>query len=327
MPTSGDSDRESRPYAEYKLQPVPINDRVVGWWAEDHLDENLRFLRNFEVDFFSQIAKQLSTPDDGKMASASAMHVRLLRDQSFETMFALLLSLLQAPQGTVLWLYRYRTEDLVGDIKRLRTGHRFLTQYGYVETSLAQLVVDLHRLVQFDDADVQQRSEDFFSRFLERASEEFTDLVNRRESNAIKHGLRMRGTGQIKVRFGEFELTGSDTGGAHITFRSPQGHASHFSSIFHLVSWSTASMINQIEAAEGLIDNIIRALKGANGEDEVVGWFVPTNESAFDDCWVQTATFSRASGGADIDFAGADLPTPSKLKKLCESGWWRSRFQ
>lgn len=137
---------------------------------------------------------ELAAPKEGEdICYSRVLFVRQALSQAEEHLFALIFAFLQAPHCPDLWLYQYKTEDLVELINKVERSEDFLSRVKLTENSWPAickilwpgLPEDRYRLTAL---------------ILSRMARHFVSPFGRDEYNSIKHGMRLDLGGQ-KISF------------------------------------------------------------------------------------------------------------------------------
>lgn len=310
--------------------PVPIADRVLALWTIDPLGKTRSFLASLDPGHFLIVADAVATLDGKALEHTAATHIRMLRDQAAEMLFALIAAAIQSPAGVILWLDQYRNDELdtvIGgfcDRKPVRTttGTRAL---GWDDVAAE---VTQH----FAATEARDKYRDLHARFWRRLAKEFLDPIARKEFACLKHGLRVsQGGCEIAitpeitpgVRNPEAPSSvvhGSGFGSGFYVAERIESHRLHYHLTHHHRHWTPSSLLLQLDLIVNSIRNLILHLGVVNGRVGPVHWGYPTDDSVFQECWRNDGNGLLSSSMSEWVFdAKVPLASKEELIALCEA--------
>lgn len=291
---------------------VPIGNKVVCWWSHGHSHENLNYLRSIHSDYFSSVAAVLMQ-HDLKANPSLAIHLRTLRDTAAEMLFALLASYVQQPFATCAWMSLYKTADLDGFLDHVFCVEEALTYRGMKEVRWSAILNDLISNMIHHDIEHKTEIVGRFASFVEKLHCEYVDPVNRNEHNCIKHGVRAKAHGGMKVSFGKStdeqsgsnEIRSAGYGTSTYRFNLAWGKRGNYTITNSHNTWCALAIYDQICIINSLVIGLLMVLRDINGEsiDEV--WLLPSDMTIFDRCWSQTGSLFSIENGIKLD----DIPS------------------
>lgn len=257
-----------------------VGDSPYCIWGRDLPDQNMRFLKSLDPEFFSHMAEVHGTAlneDHGKKHSALAL--RLFYSHALETMLSLLCAAAQAPDCVVGWICLYREEHLKAILNAFSMGSTIPFRLKLEEVTWEGLSRAIHSFLDLEDKEKEGVIKKGFARFWGHAAHAYTNEKNRLEYNSIKHGLRAR-SGGYTLRIRREKSLGVPDPDAPIRTVA----ASEFGSSFYVperiddskinlslrhyaVNWRPQGLIDGLILASMSIANIVGFLQAINGVD------------------------------------------------------------
>lgn len=156
-------------------------------WGFDLKGRNREYLANFDVDFFDyNMGRHLDTDDELRASVALQMSLH----HSIETFFALVGSLVQAPDCTYAWLSMYSNHSLRALTQRISsedpTIESVLINQSLTWESIAKIVFARY----LPGTEKQARTITDFATLWHRLAHILLDKNERDQYNAMKHGMR-----------------------------------------------------------------------------------------------------------------------------------------
>lgn len=251
--------------------PIFIGNRGLYFWDTDASGTNRRFLEGIDSDYYRE-ASQLIDPDQGEeYASRHSTLVRSLYLQSSETLFSLLMSLIQANLYPAGWLLCYQTRELRKLMEQINRHNAIPVSQKPPKVGWAGI---LHLILDRSPELNPQEASDLAAmngKTIGRIASDFLQPATIDEYNSIKHGLRTR-RGGFELRFAPTppdgsaiaeedyrSLGGQKTGSSFPVTHDLEGgrkkidrHLVHTS-----VNWNLESLVHRIEFMSYWIHNCI----------------------------------------------------------------------
>ena len=307
-----------------------VGDEPYCLWESDVGERTRDFLHGLDAEFFSYVLQAHMAAVDEKRASVA---IRLALHHGTETLFSLLGAFVQAADCPYAWIAQCRTEDLRKVVSRIGAGDESLiTKWEKPFLGWGDVAAAVLSTCQ-PGTEKHKRNVTGFGKAWHALAGELQDEVVNHEYNAIKHGFRTR-SGGFKLAFGRQEaegvpapesamkvLGGSQFGAMFYKVEKFKGKGGrHLRSRKTSVNWSSERDILLVQLIQLSINNVISALKVANG--------VPANECQFqtlgdDEDFMRAWSYSTGVTNMNFDFAldENELPEVTKadiLKKLRE---------
>ena len=304
------------------LVAVPVGKRVLAWWVGDPPEENRRFLRRLDPTFFETLYDQLGDIRNDRVGLLVQTHLRMLKDQAAEMLFALVLASIQAPIAPAMWLTKYNNSELQEMLEALVDGRQFLTQRGKIDHNWESVVDMYFQDLLLDDESQRLNQRAAIVKFLQVLSGEYLKPTNLAEYNCSKHGLRISPGHWVVSAGGKqqdgVKLEGSGYGTSFlIADRLVEGEQ-HYQLIDHYRCWNPEAIHFQIQVMVALSKNIITWLRQFNGDKNATSWLVPDDPAVFDRCWEVRGDYEEFSY-VRPDFRGAEihLANREELISMC----------
>lgn len=289
-----------------------VLDQPYKHWEADIRAEALDFLAGIDPLYFHYLAMQVEGAlDDKERLKRAAAAARIGYFHGMETLFLLLGALLQAPHAPQAFMRKCANEHLRALVQRITDG----AMLELMPYRLAQLSWESVSLLVHKQCDGGSGLAQLFGKFWARLSDEYLQPLHVAEYNSLKHGFRV-GHGGVHlstaeapdgatVTDGDFaSLGGSDFG---TSFRQifPAGgeDAANRSttSALAVVNWSPATMIAALQLIAQSVNNIVSALRIANGAAVTSVQFVaPAHEGAFAKAWESAPTLDWLHWGPPV---------------------------
>lgn len=311
--------------------PVPVADRVFMLWGTDLCGTTIRFLQAFEPGFFQLSAELFSRVSGGRDEQLASTHIRMIRDQAAETLFALLGAAVQSPEGVILWLHRYRNNQLDELIAGFSSGHRIRTHKGTREHTWESIAEEVTCYL---PAACQQWRAQFaktFPVFWRRLADEFTDEWARHEYTSIKHAYRVRSGGStisitpekspgVPDREAKTHVLSGSGFGTSILTPEPIGNLKgHYSLRDRSRNWTPQSLRLQIELISMSIVDTVAYLRVCNGDRSELKLQQPEDDAVFSACWHNVGSLLSSSWGDAIEEHQVHPYTEAELKAKLDS--------
>ena len=275
-------------------------------WDPGLEEENDRFLRNMSANYFAFLADQylarLDSPEDEANA---AIALRASYHHGLEAMFGLLGAFVQAPGAVIAWLPKCSNQTLRTLVARVSDEGTLLTQAGRQRVSWKVLARTIHRCA-FTEDEPQWATADRYAKLWSRLARAFVDEKYTWEYNSLKHGLRVTG-GTFTLKRGrehqfgvappddEMVTLGISKFGNLFMMIEPlcAGDGAPDSSHVRLrrqrVNWNPVAMGQALRLVSMSIQNILSALRIANGEEpETLRFDRPGDPAFFEAPWLHS---------------------------------------
>ncbi|MGH2549338.1 MAG: hypothetical protein ACRDHN_08105 [Thermomicrobiales bacterium] len=166
-------------------------------WDDLSTKDQLQFLQSIDPGYFEYVAGMHVPNLDTENAIYASIAIRQIHAQAVETFFAVIGSVLQAPDCPAGWILNYRIGDLRGLISSIDNYEPFLNRQGVREGSWKAVVRAIFRFS--EDNEVLREHLDASAALWKGLAyhlihERFDD-----ENSAIKHGLGFN-AGEWKMR-------------------------------------------------------------------------------------------------------------------------------
>jgi|SRR5215203_452106 len=307
MGTDEEPGSKYEPGIEYSKFAVGTRPYCV--WEHDLAKRNIEYLESLDATYFNYVANLYSTAlrsDDADAQHHAAGATRFAYHHALETLFALLLTALQAPDCVIGWMQRYTASslrELVRSVDRARHPYLKIKPIPYTWEGIAAEII----LAPPNDDGTAARFQDLFGGLWRRLAGEYLDQDRIEEYNSIKHGL-WPGTGAtdfyVQSGFEETSgelappermrgLDGSEFGSSFFTARGfgirpskPSRSDPHFRVQRNSLSWNPQALCDALVLISLSIRNVLTFLRKHNGVDgSTLQWHVPQDEDAFRAPW------------------------------------------
>lgn len=96
-----------------------IHETPFACWDWELQKKNLEFLEGIDAKYFRYVAELNAEHIEDDEKHRAALALRLAYSHGLEALFALLCSVVQAPQCAVGWIINYRNVDLINIVKKI----------------------------------------------------------------------------------------------------------------------------------------------------------------------------------------------------------------
>lgn len=289
---------------------IVVNEEPYCVWEIDLEKRNIEFIEGIDVDYFEYLLNVHLNAEDEKRASIA---LKTTLHHAVETFFSLLGAYIQAPECVYAWVAKCKNEELRSLVKKIAENDPSVFTKLNIEKvsweSLAGLIFQSY-MPNTERADSTKK---LFAKFWGLLAHEFLNDKNIDEYNSLKHGFRVR-SGGFSLAIGVQSAKGvappreemksfgsSEHGTKFIRMESIGGTKNNRSLRSKKVSlnWSVERVVLQLQLVCMSINNIISALKIANGIEAGKCKFVrPIEDGDFEKPW----SFSPGVMSLSMDF-------------------------
>lgn len=304
-----------------------VNEEPYCIWEIDIAKRNGEFLDGIDVKYFDYLLNVHLESDDEKRA---AIALRAALHHAMETMFSLLGAYIQAPDCAYAWIAKCSNNDLRQLVKNIGCYHNTLFTKLNIDQvsweSISKLVFQCDK----PDSDRNTHTTKLFAELWQRLAHELIDAHHVDEYNSIKHGFRVRSGGfslaiGLEHEYGvappaeEMKMIGSSEHGSSFFKIEPIGTSTRNRSLRSKrtsINWKVEKVILLIQLVSMSINNIVSALKIANGATAGACQFQrPEDDADFDKPWA----YCSGVTSCNMDFAiNEDDVVSTTRKELLE---------
>lgn len=285
-----------------------INETPYTCWDWDLKKKNLEFLEGVDADYFEYVA-EVNAPhlksDDNHRA---ALSIRLAYSQGLETLFALLCSMIQAPQCVIGWMLSYKNVELKQIVEKISRGKDVYSRLRDRRTTWGLLAKHVHSRMPYEP-EKKEWIQEGFGRAWARFAREFVDEKMTQEYNSGKHGLRTR-HGGFSLQVGLEETPGVPAPPENMTTIGGSVYGTSYFTVVRIIdnqrlnfrprrqarNWNPENLINGLVLLSMSINNVVSFLKILNGVPGVKCKFLnPSAKDEFDDPWKNSVGVSESN--------------------------------
>lgn len=306
-----------------------VDTRCHSVFGNELTEENVRFLRNYNRNYYYKVSKYLEQIYDESHETATL--VRVTYCQALESMFSLMFSIIQAPHYVTGWFHRYSNEDLRSLLRKISKGTKIPTKFESNVESFSAFAEISHSI--FSEKDRSVATSGFQKLWINLADEMLDDdLIE--EYNSLKHGLRAIPGGSF-LRIGREATFGvappaeemRDLGGSRFGSRlvklepvksdDPKKVRSYVA-YDKSVNWNPIQLIEKLSLISFSIGNLVSFALFLNGDNpEELPLSLPEDRAAFDKVFhngVSVRGFSLRPS-YDIDLIMDNLVSEDKIRE------------
>jgi hypothetical protein len=286
-----------------------VDEEPHACWDFDLSQKNMEFLNGIDVGYFEYVAEAHAEALEGDNRHRAALALRITYSQALEVLFALLSSMVQAPNCVVGWMLSYNNRQLRNVVRKIDSHQPVLTRFIEKDISWDLLAKYVHSYLGYDQAKMDW-IRDGFGKLWRRFASDFLDEKFIDEYNGAKHGLRVR-PGGFTLAIGIQEVPGTpasddkmqNLGGSKfgtsyfVRERILDNNKMNFRPRRHSRNWDPYNFINGLMLLSMSINNVIASLRILNKVDPKECKFWTPNEDGFFD-----APWQRSVGVINFDF-------------------------
>jgi hypothetical protein len=174
-------------------------------WDPELRAQEQDFVQRLDPSYFEFLAAAYASqqgepdPTGGDDAAAVPMHAALALRTAYvhaaETLLALLLGSVQAPDCLLGWMHLYQPADLRSMIKKIDGYERFPSKLNATRVTWEQVAAAVFSPLVLDDKEQEARIERNFADLWRHIAREWSRQDTASEYNSIKHGLRIHAGG------------------------------------------------------------------------------------------------------------------------------------
>jgi len=267
-------------------------------WDWNLSEKNIEFLDGIDAEYFRYVAEVHADHLEGDDRHKSALALRITYSQALEVLFALLSSLVQAPNCVVGWMLSYNNYQLRNVVKKIHNHEQVYTRFKDQEVSWDILSKYVHSYLGYDEEKTQWIREGF-GKLWRRFANDFLDENFTQEYNGAKHGLRTR-PGGFTLAIGIEEtpgvpaspekmqnLGGSKFGTSYFSREKIlENNRINFRPRRQSRNWDPYNFINGLGFLSMSISNVIAFLRILNKVDpKKCSFLTPKEDGFFDAPW------------------------------------------
>ncbi len=293
-----------------------VDEKPYACWDWELQEKNLEFLEGIDPGYFKYVSEINIGNIDNDYKHKAAIALRLAFSHGLETLFALLCSVVQAPQCSIGWLLSYNNYQLNNLVNKISNNEPCHTLFIKSPVTWNDLAKCIHSNLGYEKEKVEW-IQNGFGKVWTRFAREFTDVNTSLEYNGIKHGLRAR-PGGFHLAIGPEETHGvpappekmQSLGGS--TFGSTYFVKEHtitndklnFRPRRNSRNWSPQNIAYGLFFISMSIQNITSWLRVYNGASQNKCTFEhPTSIDAFELPWKESVGVTHASFDLIIEAA------------------------
>ncbi len=300
-----------------------VNEEPYCIWEIDIAERNSEFLDGIDVKYFDYLLNAYLDSEDEKRA---AIALRATLHHAMETMFSLLGAYIQAPDCAYAWIAKCSNNNLRQLVKNIGSyPNTLFTKLNIEQVSWESISKKVFQCYK-PDSDKNAQTAKLFALLWQRLSHELSDANHVNEYNSIKHGFRVRSGGfslavGLEHEYGvappaeEMKMIGSSEHGSSFFRIEPVGTSKRNRSIRSKrtsINWKVEKVILLIQLVSMSINNIVSALKIANGKTaETCKFLRPEEDDFFDKPW----SYGTGVISCNIDFVISEDDVFSTTRK------------
>ncbi|WP_165742274.1 hypothetical protein [Candidatus Thiosymbion oneisti] len=269
-------------------------------WEVDISEQNEKFLKSIDVEYFDYVLKQNAEAEDDKRASVA---LQLAYHHALETLFSYIGAYIQAPDCAYAWIAKVQNVQLRSVIEKVSLNDDSLfTKLNIPSISwknISRLVFQQY----MPGTEKQNDTIELFADLWFRLAREFTDDNHAIEYNSMKHGFRVHPGGfglsvGIEHEYGvpcpkdEMKTVGYSEYGVSLYTLEKVGNQKGSRSLIsknRSFNWRVEKTIILLQLISNSINNIVGALRIANGVSaNTIKFLRPVESEFFTKAWGYT---------------------------------------
>ncbi len=285
--------------------------------------ENLRFLRGLDPEFFLYQAAAHQHPDtSGSAATRAALALRINYGMAVEALFAILGAVIQAPDCVFGWLGAYKNDELRELVRRISDAAPLRTLPPFRPATWSEISAVLLEPLRARSVESHQQVSELFARSWRLFAGELINDQAIREYNSLKHGFRVQ-PGAVKIDFNHegTSLLHSESTFAHsfpYLKRSParKNHwdVSHATRVLEPVFFTAALSVIALSISNAIAFALARA--GAPGSEVAVRF--PEHLELFDELWKERAPIAAVTYGGSVTVPESEYWSDDEILSVYE---------
>ena len=278
-----------------------VDTKPYACWDWELKRKNIEFLEGIDSDYFEYVARININNIEGSDKQKAAMALRLSYSQALETLFALLCSVVQAPQCPIGWLLSYQNFQLKNVVKNISKQAPVLTKLKEPPITWEKLSACIHSNLGYEKEKIKWIQEGFAKAWRKFAN----DFINENfidEYNGIKHGLRAK-PGGFHLAVGPEKTPGVPAPPAKMVSLGGSAFGSTYFVKEHVVpnnkmnfrprrhshNWNPHNFAHGLILISMSIQNIISWLRVVNdSQTRKCRFNIPTSKNIFEKPWEQS---------------------------------------
>ena len=275
-----------------------VDNEPNACWDWDLCEKNIEFLEGIDSEYFMYVAEAHAVHLESDDRHKSALALRIAYSQALEVLFALLASLVQAPDCVVGWMLTYKNYQLRNVVRKINNSEELYTKFKEPNISWDILSKYVHSYVGYDQEKTQWIKEGF-GKLWKRYANDFLDEKFTQEYNSAKHGLRTRPGGftlsiglekepGIPASPDEMHSLGGSKFGTSYFYRDNifNKNKINFRPSRQSRNWDPYNFVNGLGFLSMSINNVISVLRIINKvEPKKCKFLTPKEDGFFDTPW------------------------------------------
>ncbi|HKY40158.1 MAG TPA: hypothetical protein VJN18_29685 [Polyangiaceae bacterium] len=268
-------------------------------------EENLRFLRGLDPEFFLYQAAAHQHPDaSGSEATRAALALRINYGMAVEALFGILGAVVQAPDCVFGWLSAYKNDELRELVRRISAAEAIKTLPPFRPATWLDISAALLEPLRAQSVERHQKVSELFARSWRLFAGELLNEQAGREYNSLKHGFRVQpGSVAIDISHEGNSLVRSESAFAHSfpylkrsAARKNHYDVSHATRALEPAFFSAALSIIALSIGNAIA--FARARPDAPGAKIAV--HIPEHLELFDELWKERAPIAAMTYGGSV---------------------------
>lgn len=260
--------------------------------------KNIEFLEGIDADYFRYAAESNLAGLESEDQQRAALSLRLSYSHGLETLFALLCSMVQAPQCVIGWMISYKNSELRNVVRKITKKENLYSRLNFSPVTWDLLAKHIHSNLGFDEEKLKWIQEGF-GQIWKIFADDYLSEESYQEYNGGKHGLRTR-PGGFYFAVGKEDtpgvpappekmqtIEGSEFGTSFFTRETIiNNNRINFRPRTQSRNWNPAHLANGLVLLSMSINNILSFLRILNGiKPEKCRFNTPTERLVFKEPW------------------------------------------
>lgn len=260
--------------------------------------KNIEFLEGIDSDYFRYVAESNLVGLESEDQQRAALSLRLSYSHGLETLFALLCSMVQAPQCVIGWMISYKNSELRNVVRKITKKENLYSRLKFSPVTWDLLAKHVHSNLGFDEEKLKWIQEGF-GQIWKIFADDYLSEGSYQEYNGGKHGLRTR-LGGFYFAVGKEDtpgvpappekmqtIEGSEFGTSFFTRETIiNNNRINFRPRTQSRNWKPAHLANGLVLLSMSINNILSFLRILNGiKPEKCRFNTPTERLVFKEPW------------------------------------------
>jgi hypothetical protein len=255
--------------------PVIVYESPMIFWDDDHPNNQLRILRQFDTGYFRYLSEVHGLNLQEQTRAHAGIALRTAYSHAAETLFALTCAALQAPHYPIGWLLKYRYEEMRQILMKVNEGESFQNLLRFEDGGWNEVA---NLLIPWQDAGIDfDELRNAAATLWTSVAQDVLDEAFDHEYMSLKHGLRGV-SGPWNFSLSTVPQHGTDPSAEEVIISSSSQFGSSYYHLVNLkkynwmvketrVNWNPGKLAKTLFVMSLSIDLVVMFLRVVSGDD------------------------------------------------------------